>query len=637
MAVEYEGKKWIAEFVHYRTYAEVKEDGKKETRTEAINRTKDMHIKKFPHLVSEITAAFSYVYRGMVVPSMRSLQFGGEAIEKVNERIYNCAFANITSWDDMHDAFFLLMCGTGFGYSVKQRHISQMPSIRKQSKHLGKLKYTIADKKEGWADSIRILMDYPTVEFDYNQIRPKGSLISSGGTASGPEALMKTHEAIRSTLLQAGGRKLTSVEVHDIMCHIADGVVVGGVRRAALICLFDADDEAMNKAKEGEWWVENPQRGRANNSAVIYRAPTTKNGYDIIPQFSKEELEATTNNQIKSIIDYMFNSGSGEPGISLSNDPDMGFNPCHEISLLDGGLCNLTEVNVKACRTVNELYEATRAATVIGTLQASYTNFKILQPKWKINAEKEALLGVSLTGQADNWKLLTEFLQVFNIDYVVKSINKIFADSISISPAKRITTTKPSGSTSAWLGCSSGIHADHAPYYIRHIRMENNHKIVEVLTNAQYPFLEKDNTDADKMVVGFPVKAQEGAINKTDETSIELMNRAKFIYNNWILKGHRSGKNTHNVSLTVEYKPEELEEIKQWMVDNKNSYAGISFLPRFDSTYTQMPFQTIDKETYDEMVSKITKEIDYNGVDWSGTVDDRAGELACSGGSCEIT
>jgi ribonucleoside-diphosphate reductase alpha chain len=616
--MEYDGKKWIAEFVHNRTYAEVKPDGKKETRTEAINRTRDMHVKKFPHLVTEITNAFNYVHRGMVVPSMRSLQFGGAAIEKVNERIYNCAFANITSWDDIHDAFFLLMCGTGYGYSVKRRHINQLPIIRESSKHAGKMTYKIADKKEGWADSVRILLDYPTVEFDYSNIRPKGAIISSGGTASGPEALKKTHDAIRSILLQATGRQLTSLEVHDILCHVADGVVVGGVRRAALICLFDADDEAMNTAKAGEWWKENPQRGRANNSAVIYKT------------------DSLANEKILSVLDHMLDSGSGEPGISLSNNLDMGFNPCHEIALLDGGLCNLTEVNVKACHSIQDLFEATKAAVIIGTLQASYTDFKVLQPKWKANAQDEALLGVSLTGQADNWKVLTDFLKTYNIKYIVETVNKEMADSISIKPAKRITTTKPSGSTSAWLGCSSGIHADHAPYYIRHVRMESGHKIVDALTQAQYPFLEKDNLDPDKMVVGFPVKADEGAINKKDETAIELMERAKFIYNNWILQGHREGDNTHNVSLTVEYTPEEVDDIKQWMVTNKESYAGISFLPRFDSTYTQMPFQTIDKETYDDMVDKIKHPIIYSDIDWSGFNDERIGELACVAGACDI-
>jgi ribonucleoside-diphosphate reductase alpha chain len=690
VTIEYDGKKWIGEFLQNRTYAEIKADGSKESRTETINRTRDMHVRKFPELVSEITDAFTYVHRGMVVPSMRSLQFGGAAIEKVNERIYNCAFANITSWDDIHDAFFLLMCGTGFGYSVKQRHVNQLPTIKKVSEHSGKLTYTIADKKEGWADSVRMLLDNPNVEFDYSLIRPKGSLISSGGTASGPDALMKTHEEIRRILIQAAGRKLTSTEVHDIMCHVADGVVVGGVRRAALICLFDADDEAMNKAKisryrfeckdtpitdeNGEptglviygcghteeaiegytptdeqeicqscgkvndysdysWYITNPQRGRANNSAVIYRDAVNDSIFGW-PQ----GMSQSTDNSILAVMDHMLNSGSGEPGISLSNDPDMGFNPCHEIALKDGGLCNLTEVNVNACKSVEDIYQAMRAATFIGTLQASYTDFKVLQPKWKLNADNEALLGVSLTGQADNWKMLQEALSDKSlITEGIQTHNFRVSKKIGINPAKRITTTKPSGSTSAWLGCSSGIHADHAPFYIRHIRMEKNHKIVEALQSSEYPFLEQDQMDVDKMVVGFPVKAEEGAITKSDESAIELMERAKFIYKNWILAGHREGNNTHNVSLTVEYKPDEIEAIKKWMVDNKDSYAGISFLPRNDSTYTQMPFQEITEEEYNEMVAKITKPIDYISIDWTGTIDERIGEAACAGGSCEIT
>jgi len=630
VTINYEGKKWIAEFVHNRTYAEIKSDGSKESRQESINRTRDMHVRKFPKLVSEITDAFTYVHRGMVVPSMRSLQFGGPAIEKVNERIYNCAFANLTSWDDFHDAFFLLMCGTGFGYSVKQRHVDQLPQIKVVGKHAGKLTYSIADKKEGWADSVRMLLANPNIEFDYTLVRPKGSLISSGGTASGPEALIKTHESIRIILIQAAGRQLSSIEAHDIMCHIADGVVVGGVRRAALICLFDADDEAMNKAKADEWWVENPQRGRANNSAVIYRHDSRKSG----------DFSAYVDDEIESVMNFMLDSGSGEPGISLSNDPDMGFNPCHEIALKDGGLCNLTEVNVSACTTVVDIHQAMTAATFIGTLQASYTDFKVLQPKWKKNAEDEALLGVSLTGQADNWTMLRHALNEdqcgTGVDGLVQIVNANTANLIGINQAKRITTTKPSGSTSAWLGCSSGIHADHAPYYIRHIRMEANHKIVEAVAKSKYPFVEVDLMDPDKMVIGFPVKAEDGAINKTTETAIELMERAKFIYNNWVLAGHREGNNTHNVSLTVEYEEQEKAEIIQWMKDNKDSYAGISFLPRSGGTYTQMPFQTINKETYDAMVAQIKQAIDYTSIDWTGTVDERMGEAACAGGACEI-
>lgn len=627
MTIDYNGKQWIADFVHLRTYAEVKDDGTKENRTETINRTMNMHVRKFPEMVSEITEAFSYVHRGMVVPSMRSLQFGGRSIEKINERIYNCAFANLTSWDDFHDAFFLLLCGTGFGYSVKGRHIKQLPTIKVPTSHAGRLTYTIADSKEGWSSSVRMLLENPTIEFNYNLIRPKGASISSGGTASGPEALIKTHESIRIILTQASGRHLTSIEAHDIMCHIADGVVVGGVRRAALICLFDADDEAMNKAKAGEWWVENPQRGRANNSAVIYRAKNT-------------DTYSSTDGEIESVMQFMLNSGSGEPGISLSNDPDMGFNPCHEIALQNGGLCNLTEVNVSACKSIADLRDAMIAATFIGTLQASYTDFKVLQPKWKVNADNEALLGVSLTGQADNWDLLQEVLRPkmdkFDIGDHVRTENAYTAKLLGINPAKRITTTKPSGSTSAWLGCSSGIHADHAPYYIRHIRMEANHKIVEAVAKSNYPFIERDLMDPDKMVIGFPVKAEDGAINKESETAIELMERAKFIYKNWVLAGHREGNNTHNVSLTVEFKEHEKEDIVQWMKDNKDSYAGISFFPRIGSTYKQMPFETITKEKYDEMVSQIKTAIDYTSIDWSGTVDERMGEVACAGGACEI-
>ena len=616
--VKYEGKSWIAEFLHNRTYAAIKDNGKKESRLETIRRTKDMHLKKFPDLKELINTAFSLVEQGKAVPSMRSLQFGGGAIERVNARIYNCAYAALTKWEDFHDGFYLLMCGTGYGYSVRKEHVGQLPTVPLEGENESEFKFVISDDKEGWAESLLALFHDPWVEFSYDLIRPKGSLISSGGTASGPDALSKTHDAMRKILQKASGRQLTPLECHDIMCHIADGVVVGGVRRAALICLFDADDQEMMDCKKGEWYLDNAQRARSNNSAVIYRHS------DI------------ADDDIRIALDNMFDSGSGEPGISLSNSSDMGFNPCHEIALRDGGLCNLTEINLKACNSLGAVHDAVVAATTIGTLQAAYTDFPVLQDKWTRNARQEALLGVSATGQADNWKLWQEFLTNVDVRSLVVSTNAYIAGRIGISPAARITTTKPSGSTSAWLGCCSGIHADHAPLYIRHIRMEKDHPIVNAVQSSNYPFIEVDQVDPDKLVIGFPVKASPTAILKNNETAVELMERAKFVYENWVKAGHISGENTHNVSLTVEYQDHEKGTIKDWMVENKNSYAGISFLPRIDSVYAQMPFQEIDEKTYNEMVAKITQEIDYGSVDWTGAVDERMGELACVNGACEI-
>ena len=616
--IEYDGKEWIAEFLHNRTYAAVKDDGRKETRLETIARTTNMHLDRFPDLSYQILMAFEQVEKERVVPSMRSLQFGGSAIERVNARIYNCAYSALTSWEDFHDGFYLLMCGTGYGYSVRREHVAQLPTVPLDGENESETKFVISDSKEGWAESLLALFNDPWVGFSYDLIRPKGSPISSGGTASGPDALSKTHDAMRKILQNASGRQLTPLECHDIMCHIADGVVVGGVRRAALICLFDADDKELLECKSGEWYVDNAQRERANNSAVIYRHSDR------------------ADEDINIALDNMFTSGSGEPGISLSNSSDLGFNPCHEIALRDGGLCNLTEINLKACNSSNDIYEAVTAATVIGTLQAAYTDFPVLQDKWTRNAKEEALLGVSATGQADNWNLWTHFLERVDVRALVISVNAYIAGRIGISPAARITTTKPSGSTSAWLGCCSGIHADHAPYYIRHIRMEKGHPIVTALSNSGYPFVEVDQMKADKMVVGFPVKSDDKAITKDSESAIELMERAKFVYENWVKAGHISGENTHNVSLTVEYQTHEKNDIKRWMIDNKDSYAGISFLPRIDSVYTQMPFQEINESTYQAMVAQITKPIDYNSVDWTGVADERLGELACTNGSCDI-
>lgn len=616
MITNYNGKTWIGEFLQNRTYAAVKDDGTKETKTETINRTRDMHIRKFPALAREIFDWTEYIHQGKVVPSMRSLQFGGSAIEKVNARIYNCAFANLTNFKDFRDAFYLLMCGTGKGYSVKKRHILQLPVISGFDSTKGDVEYVVPDSKEGWARSVELLLENPFINFDYSAIRPKGSLISSGGTASGPEALQKTHKEVRKVLHKAVGRQLTPIECHDIMCYIADGVVVGGVRRAALIVLFDVDDTEMQNAKSGEWYVHNPQRARANNSAVIYRKS----------EYVEDEIEL--------ILQAMFDSNSGEPGISVTNDHNLGFNPCHEISLRDGGLCNLTEINLKKCKTEQDIINAAIAAAAIGTLQASYVEFPFLQEKWTNNAKEEALLGVSATGQANNWNLWKKTMKKAAVAAV--ETNAAISKIIGINQAARVTTTKPSGSTSAWLGCESGIHAGHDECYIRHIRMEKDHPIVQAVFNSEYPFIEPDKMDSDKMVIGFPVKTEQGTILKNTETAIELLERTKFVQENWIRPGHRKGANTHNVSLTVEYQPEEKSGIIQWMKDNVDYYAGISFLPRTDSVYEQMPFQSISLNQYNDMVSKIKKPIDYNSVDWTGSVDERMGELACANGACEI-
>lgn len=602
----------LKQIVQQRTYSQTKDNGLKESRLETIRRAKAMHQGNFPDLTVTIEGAFKEAEAERVVGSMRTWQFGGTAINITNERAYNCAFAALTKWEDYSDLFYLLMCGTGAGYSVQRRHIEKLPVID-YNQGLGDI-FIVPDTKEGWADALKTVLYNPSTELDVHLVRRKGAALSSGGTASGPEALLKTIAEIKAILRRADGRKLRPIECHDVMCHVASGVVVGGVRRAALICLFDYDDDEMLRSKHGMWWETNPQRARANNSAVLDRND----------QKFKENLE--------SVLDMTFASNCGEPGISLTNNPDMGYNPCHEIALKDGQLCNLTEINVAACNSKEEFENAAIAATVIGTMQAAYTDFKYLQPKWRKNCEDDALLGVSLTGQAQKWVELKEWLADGSIVDTMYNINVEIAGKLGIRPAARITTTKPSGSTSAWLGTTSGIHAAHSEYYIRRVRVDVSDPVGQVLSGSK--FVELDKFNAENYVVSIPVAAPD-AITRAEETAVELMERSKFIYNSWIMPGHQEGDNTHNVSLTVSYKQEEIEEVKAWMIENSDSWAGISLLPYDGGTYSQAPFEEISEDVY-RLLAKNFDIPDLSDVDYTGTTDERLGELSCAGGSCEI-
>ena len=609
----------LQDLVHYRTYAATQQNGRKESRSQVIDRVKGMHQTMFPWHSDEIELVFEQVYAGRAVPSMRTMQFGGMPIFRSNARAYNCAFAALTSWKDFADMFWLLMNGVGTGYSVQGHHIDQLPAIHSFEGQT----FTVPDSKEGWADGIVALLSNPRVKIITDLIRPKGALISSGGTASGPESLSEMYEKVRAILLTAEGRKLTTLECFDIMCHIADVVVVGGVRRAATIALFDADDESMLTAKHGEWWMSNPQRARANISAVLVRSD---------PDFESK---------LRLILQRCFDSNCGEPGVSLTNDREYGFNPCHEISLRDGQMCNLTEVNAAACADEHDFYAAVASAAAIGTLQAAYTNFDYLQPKWKENCEKDALLGVSITGQAAAWDLLTD--EVLKRGAVVaRLINTTWAKKLDINPAARVTTTKPSGSTSAWWGTTSGIHAAHSPFYLRRVRVDRKDAFGQHLI-ATYgegaaesgSFVESDAFSPENIIVTIPVK-MDGAIYRGEETAVALMERSKHIFKNWIIPGHDYGPNPHNVSLTVSYRPEEQAEIIEWMVDNSESWAGISLLPYDGGNYTQAPFEEISEHEYHQWVRKVPTDVNFGNIDFSDNVDERLGELACFGGACEV-
>lgn len=604
------GKQLLSDIAFFRTYSAVKEDGSKETWDEVCDRYENMLLQQYPEIRAYIFGAMSHVRRKRVLPSMRALQFAGSPILRENARLYNCSFLNVTCFKDFADAMYLSACGTGVGYSVQRRHIEQLPVIIEK----GECKTFVQDSREGWADSLQSLLINPNMEFDYSAIRPAGTQLSTGGTASGPEPLRKCHELTRNVLLGAVGRKLTPFEVHQIMTYIADAIVAGGVRRSAMICLFDRDDKEMLNAKSGEWWLKNPSFARANNSAVLPRATTTQEEFN-------------------GILEACYDSKAGEPGIFWTNDLDWGTNPCAEIALRSRQFCNLTEINVAAAEDKDALRSMVWAATVLGTLQAGFTDFNYIHPDWKKNAEEDALLGVGMTGQAERPDLMTEEILSDLADAALK-INEGIAHLIQINPAKRIGTVKPSGTTSTVLGTTSGIHAAHANHYMRRIRIGKNDPLAIALPKLlPEECIERSDWEPNNVIVKLPVSMQ--GLTRHDETAVELGNRALAVRNSWIKNSHRDGQNYHNVSLTINYKETEREELKQWMWDNREYYGGISLLPFSDATYANAPFEDCTKEEFEALENKLPQ-LDLSVVAYEQKDDGRAESAACEGGLCEL-
>ena len=608
----------LSDITVYMKYAKyVPEKKRRETWEELVTRNKEMHQAKFPQLHDEIENAYKLVYAKKVLPSMRSLQFAGKPIELNNTRIFNCSFLPIDDWRSFSEIMFLLLSGTGVGYSVQTHHIEKLPEITVPTKHK---RYLIGDSIEGWADAVRMLCKaYFTGGslplFDFRDIRPKGAqLITVGGKAPGPEPLKECLFQLQKILdRKKSGDRLTSLEVHDMACHIADAVLSGGIRRAALISLFDLDDEAMLTCKFGNWWEENPQRGRSNNSAVVLRHKIDEE--EFFKLWKKIEL-----------------SNSGEPGIYFSNDKDWGTNPCCEIALRPYQFCNLCEVNVSNVESQEDLNERVKVGAFIGTLQAAYTDFHYLRDIWRKTTEKDALLGVGMTGIGSGAVLKMNLKEAAEI---AKEENARVAELIGINKAARVTTVKPSGTSSLVLGTSSGIHAWHNNYYIRRIRVGKNEAIYSHLA-INHPELVEDDffKPTIQAVISVPQSAPEGSIVRT-ENVMDMLERVKLFNTKWVKKGHRKGANTNNVSATVSIKEGEWEEVGKWMWENKDTFNGLSVLPYFGGSYTQAPFQDITKEEFEEM-SQHLHNIDLSKIIEFTDDTNLSENLACSGGSCEI-
>ena len=605
----------ITVFSKYAKY--LPEQKRRETWDEIVDRYQGMMIKKYPKLENAIVSSAKMIRDKKILPSMRALQFAGPAAEVNNSRIYNCCFLPIDSLHSFSETMFLLLGGTGVGYSVQKHHVAQLPAITKTGK---KRHYLVEDSIMGWADAVKVLFKAYLEgkfmpEFDFRSIRQKGArLITAGGKAPGPEPLKLCLSHVQAILdRKQEGEHLTPLECHDMLCHIANSVLAGGIRRSAMIALFSHDDEEMVTCKYGEWYMLNEQRGRANNSAVLERGVVGEEEFNAL----WKRIEA---------------SGSGEPGIYWTNNKDWGTNPCCEIALRPYQFCNLCEVNVSDVTSQEDLNERVATAAFFGTLQAGFTDFHYLRPIWQKTTQKDALLGIGMTGIGSG-EILKYDLEI--AAHVAKVMNSMISNVIGTNEAARITCIKPSGTTSLVLGTASGIHAWHAPYYLRTMRFNKNEDMAAYLM-VNHPELCEDDVlrPTDTVCVRIPVKAPEGSIFRT-ETAIDTLERVKKFSLEWIKPGHINGDNTHNVSATISILEDGWKEVGDWMWTNREVYNGLSVLPFFGGSYAQAPFQDITEEEYNKRVNLLTS-IDLTKVT---EVDDNVEftqTASCAGGACEI-
>jgi len=631
--------KILSDITIFNKYAKhLTKENRRETWSEICDRYEVMMCEKYPPLSKVINTRMELVRDKKILPSMRAMQFAGPAITKNNSRIYNCAFLPIDDYRSFSEAMFLLLGGTGVGYSVQQHHVDKLPEILKPTKDK---KYLISDSLEGWADTIKALMKsylgYSKYKprFDYTDIRPKGArLVTAGGKAPGPGPLKICVAQIESILeSKNNGEKLTPLECHDILCHIANAVLSGGIRRSAMIALFSFDDKEMLECKYGNWWETNEQRGRSNNSVVILRNKVTKSDFDDL--WLKIEM-----------------SNSGEPGMYFTNDKDWGTNPCCEIALRPYQFCNLCEINVSDVESQEDLNTRATAAAFFGTLQAGFTDFHYLRPIWKQTTEKDALIGVGQTGIA------SQAISKCDLKEAAEAVlleNEKTANFISINKAARANTIKPSGTTSCVLGTSSGIHAWHNDYYIRRIRVMKNDPLYLHLLKYNPELVEDDKMRThDTAIICIPQKAPEGSILRT-ESAIDLLERVKLYNTTWVKFGHRKGANTNNVSATISINKsktyesvtrgdttltlmqpiDEWEAVGDWMWNNRHTFNGLSVLPYDNGSYVQAPFTDCTKDEYESLLLKLN-DVDLSKVEELDDNTDLQGELACAGGSCEI-
>jgi ribonucleoside-triphosphate reductase len=608
----------LSDLIVYMKYARYLPAAKRrESWEEICTRYEEMMNEKYPALREDISFWMQYVKNRKVLPSMRAMQFAGTAISRNNSRIYNCAYLPVDDLRAFSETLFLLLGGTGVGYSVQYHHVEKLPPIKKAEKSR---KFLIGDSLEGWADAIKVLLkayfglsNY-LPEFDYSDIRPKGArLVTAGGKAPGPEPLKLCVAHVQAILdRKADGTKLTPLECHDMMCHLANAVLAGGIRRSAMISLFSANDEEMLTCKFGSWWELNEQRGRANNSVVLPRETTTRE--EFFHLWKKIEF-----------------SGSGEPGFYFTNDINWGTNPCCEIALRPFQFCNLCEVNVSDIESQHELNQRAKAAAFLGTLQAGFTDFHYLREVWRETTEHDALIGVGMTGIASG---KIDHFDLREAAEEVKRMNLEVSSKIGIQFAARCTTIKPSGTTSLVLGTSSGIHAWHNDYYLRRVRIGKNEALYEYLRINHPELLEEDMLNSKQAIICIPQVAPEGSILRNEDV-MQLLDRIKKFNMQWVRNGFRRGSNANNVSATVSILDGDWVKVGEWMWENKASYNGLSVLPYDSGSYKQAPFEDLTKEQFAEL-EKSLKSIDLKNVYETDDETDHKAEAACAGGACTI-
>jgi len=620
------------EFIFYRTYSRWDDSkGRRETWIEAIDRFMDFMKENLgsslkPREYAEVREG---IITQEVCPSMRLLWSAGKAARKSNVWAYNCSYVAPTNWQDLGEIMYILMCGAGLGFSVESENVQQFPQIKKQT---GKKMstHTVEDSKEGWADAFVLGLNAWTegkdIEFDYSKIRPEGArLNTAGGRASGPKPLMELMNFARAKLLSRQNKRLSNIDLHDIICQIGLIVVAGGVRRSALISLSDLEDTHMRDAKQGKFWLENGQRGMANNSAVYTEKPTAV-------QFLDEWLA-------------LMKSGTGERGIFnrgglekqvparrwevLKDKAQPGVNPCGEIMLQSKQFCNLTSIVVRPEDTEATLKRKVRLATILGTYQATLTNFGYLSKEWKDNCEKEALLGVSITGYYDNAPVRKDAVLKALKNEAIR-VNRLYAKRLGINPSTSITTVKPHGNSGQLLNVGSGMHPWYAPYFIRRVRINRTDPLAQFAIDQGVPaFAEVGYSDVSSAIVlEFPMKAPRGAIMKDDVSALDLLQEWKRLKECYV---------EHNPSATIYIGPDEWVDVGNFIYKNWDIVGGLSFLPRSEHVYKLAPYEEITKGEYERRVKEINH-LDFSKLIHYEKTDNTVGakEFACVSGVCTI-